>query len=68
MLFLLNFRIFSFFKKNKDNIPPEFQVALKPKVERCTESGKVAFRAHIRVTFHIETYREFKMRSNNTIL
>jgi hypothetical protein len=40
-------------------LPPEFQVALKPKVERCTESDKVAFRALIGVTSIIKKYIEF---------
>jgi hypothetical protein len=53
------------------DIPPEFQVALKPKVERYnvhTKSDIVAFRAHIRFTLLIEKYRDSQMGSNGTII
>ena len=53
---------------NSYYIPPEFQVELKSKVERCTKSYKVAFRAHIRFTLLIEKHKEFQIGSNDTII
>jgi hypothetical protein len=45
-------------------LAPEFQVALKPKVERCTKSDIVAFRTLIGFTIVIVKNREFQMGSN----
>ena len=50
---------------NENYLQPEFQVAWKPKVERCTKSDIVAFRANIRLTLLIEKYREFQMESDD---
>ena len=49
-------------------VPPEFQVVLKPKVERCTKSDIIAFRVYIRFTLLIKKYRQFQMGFNDIIL
>ena len=53
--------------KNRNNVPPEFQVAKKLKVEHYTESDIVTTRAHIRFTL-LEKYKGSKIGSNDTFL
>ena len=43
-------------------------MALKPNVERCTESDKGVFRAYIRLILLIKQYKKFQMGFIDTIL